>query len=169
MKKIAVYCTLFLLGGCTNYLYQGEITAQDSAGMKREVILYWSKTDPLLGREKAGPIVVLTQCGSSIIFDERDEGIVFRGEAGREVIARTGEPVVDGFICGKVLNQNRFVDLGEGNLELTILCKPVSDKFSVKPRHYILAADEPYRFEVNAKKKWSFLGKVPPAPIADCL
>ena len=70
---------------------------------------------------------------------------------------------------GQVQNQSRFVDLREGKLELTILCKPVSDEFSQKPRTYLLASEVPYTFDVNVSKKWSFLGKILDAPIADCL
>ncbi len=167
MKKVIVIFQLFALTGCTNYLYQGQIRAPDSQGAERNVVLYWSKTDPLFGRDKAGPISLLTQCGSLITFDERIEGIVFRGEAGRETIASTGEPVIDGHICGRVLNEVHFTELGEGDLELTVLCNPAApddEGFGVVTRRYISANQEPYHFDIRAVKKWSLFGSIQTAP-----
>ncbi|VAX37687.1 hypothetical protein MNBD_UNCLBAC01-290 [hydrothermal vent metagenome] len=165
MKLIIVCLSLLSLSACSNYLYKGNIRALDSNGVDREVMLYWNKTAPLLGADKAGPAVLLTECGSLISFDERDQGVIFRGESGRDMNANTGLQVEDGDICGKFLNKSQFVEINEGELELSILCAPVdADDFSISKRSYIGAKDSPYKFNIIASKKWSFLGGEHQAP-----
>ena len=70
---------LLLISGCTNFLYQGEISARDAYGKERQFILYWTRKDPLIGSATAGPAILLTECSplTRIDFSERPEGIVF--------------------------------------------------------------------------------------------
>ncbi len=165
MKLIITCLSLLLLNGCTNYLYQGNIRAADSKSIDREVVLYWNKTDPLIGDDKAGPASLLTECGSLISFDERNEGILFRGEPGRDVIASTGSQVSNGDVCGEFLNHQKFTIIGEGELEVSILCEPdPGDGFSITERSYIAAKDTPYIFNITSTKVWSFLGNTHQAP-----
>lgn len=168
MKVIITFLSLVLLNGCANYLYQGNIRAADSKGKDREIILYWNKTEPLIGDDKAGPANLLTECGSLISFDEQKEGIFFRGEEGRDIVASTGIEVSKGDKCGKILNFQKFIDVDDGELELTILCKPSpADEFKIGSKSYIAANDTPYKFNISSTKNWSFFGKThksPPVP-----
>ena len=171
--KLAITClSILLLNGCSNYLYKGNIRAIDSEGKDREVILYWNKTDPLIGDDKAGPASLLTECGSLISFDERNEGIVFLGEPGRDIITKTGSQVSNGDVCGRFLNHQKFVLIGDGEIELSILCQPqpISDgEFSTKKRSYIAVKSTPYKFNITSTKSWSFLGDTHQSPpIPEC-
>jgi hypothetical protein len=49
MKKVSVIFTLVIVAGCTNYVYHRKIQAPDSNDVDHEVVIYWSKTDPLIG------------------------------------------------------------------------------------------------------------------------
>lgn len=165
MKKIIVCSLLFLISGCTHYSYQGNMAIADANGVDREVILYWNKTD-----DKAGPATLLTECGPSISFDEREEGILFRGNPASDVHADTNLPVKNGDVCGKFLDKKRFVDIQPGALELTITCKHKGDEFAINTRNYIEAKDTPYEFQINETKDWSFFGQTPVAPdVPECI
>lgn len=159
---------LFVLTGCTNYLYQGALTAPDSEGVERQVLVHWSKTDPLIGDAKASPVALDTGCGETILFVERNDGIVFRGEPGRDFDADTDQAVAEGDLCGRVIGKTKLHELDDDTLELTIRCKPESDDFSFKKRTYVQARSEPYRFDISVSKEWSLLGKIPDSPMAAC-
>lgn len=170
MKKILMGIVLLsgsVLSGCTNYLYQGSIKAEDSAGKQRQVVLYWSKTEPLIGDEKADMVHVLTECGSLIVFENQPKGIIFRGEPQRDrrVNSSAGGEQEDNFECGRILGANRLTELGKGRLSLNIQCMPVNSEFSVQKRSYLQARKSPYEFDIAEKKSWSFFGSTPMAPI----
>jgi hypothetical protein len=161
MKKLAILLSLLSLSACTNHLYQGSLRAPDSNGVERENIIYWSKTELLLGKTKGGPAVLMTECGSSVQFDERPEGIVFRGRPDADLDSKTNKPVD---ICGRFLNFDRFADSIAGDLKISILCTGRSSDFSVVERKYIQANESPYVFKITEDKEWSFFGSVPVAP-----
>ncbi len=159
---------LTLLTGCTNYLYKGSIRAEDNMGKERQVLLYWSKTDPLIGDAKADIAHVLTECGSLVVYENQPQGIVFRGEPQRDRPVAALAPDMDGamhtFECGRILGAQRLTELGAGSVALTVHCEPLSNTFSVKKRSYLKASSEPYFFDVSVHKQWSLLGKAPVAP-----
>jgi hypothetical protein len=159
---------LFVLTGCTNYLYQGAMIAPDSDGVERQVIAHWSKTDPWVGDAKASPVALDTGCGETILFVERNEGIVFRGEPGRDVDVNTDQPIAEGDLCGRVVGKRKLLDLDGSILELTVHCKPTSGEFSTDKRTYVQARREPYKFDISMTKEWNWLGGLPSAPIAEC-
>lgn len=167
-RKIFVMLLLgSFLTGCTNYLYQGRIKAEDSAGKQRDVVLYWTKTDPMIGDAKADMAHVLTECGALVVFENRPEGIVFRGDPQRDRLAAfatiTAQPSQT-MECGRILHRQRLTDLGQGKVALTIRCEPKSNEFSVKPLTYIKAQESAYEFDVRENKQWSLLGSVPEVP-----
>jgi hypothetical protein len=164
MKKLAILLSLFCLSACTNYLYQGSLRAPDSNGIERENIIYWPKTELLLGKTKGGPATLMTECGSSLQFDERPEGIVFRGSPASDLDSKTGKPVDAQHICGQFLNFDRFADSSGGDLNLSILCTALSDDFSVIERTYLQAKETPYVFKITEQKEWSFFGSILSAP-----
>ena len=95
---------LMLNTGCTNLLYQGELTAQDAFGNERHFLLYWTRTDPLIGQGKAGPAILLTECSplTRIDFADQPEGIVFRGTPGFDRLpGQTGTDNLNP-VCGKI-------------------------------------------------------------------
>ncbi len=166
MRRLPIVSLGLLVGvlqGCANYLYQGEITAQDSSGQERRVVLYWPKTDPLLGDPKAGPAILLTQCGARITFVERPERIVFRGTPSQDRPSGQDVTISEGQICGRFVGEKRFVDIDGGTLSLIISCEPITSEFSLN-RAYLRASPDPYQFQIKEDKSWSLFGKVPDAP-----
>src|SRR5664279_2599863 len=104
IRFLLLAAALLLNTGCTNLLYQGELTAQDAFGKERHFLLYWTRTDPLLGQAKAGPAILLTECSplTRIDFADQPEGIVFRGMPGFDRLpGQTGTDNLNP-ICGKI-------------------------------------------------------------------
>jgi hypothetical protein len=162
---------LWLASGCTNVLYQGEMDAQDAYGKERHFVLYWTKTDPLLGQTKAGPAILLTECSPStrIDFDDQPEGIVFRGTPGFDLLQGQTAALDRDQICGKVINYATLREAHAGPLAVAIYCQPVpGDGFAIQPRNYLAAQPEPYSFPiVEMIRRWSLFGETlsgPPVP-----
>jgi hypothetical protein len=164
MNKLVILLSLLSLSACTNYLYQGSLRAPDSNGVEREHVIYWPKTELLLGKTKGGPATLMTECGSAIQFDERPEGIVFRGSPASDIDPKTGHPVDLEHICGRFLNFKRFADSNAGDLQISVLCTALSDDFSVIERSYLQANDSPYIFNITEQKEWSIFGSTVNAP-----
>jgi len=173
MKRICFPLLAFILcivSGCTNFLYQGEISAQDAYGKERHFVLYWTRTDPLIGQAKAGPAILLTECSplTRIDFSEQVEGIVFRGMPGFDRLPGQSGATDQNVICGKVANYARWTDAKEGALFVAAFCEPVPNDFALEPRNYLAVRSEPYSFPIIEKvKRWSFLGETlegPPVP-----
>lgn len=172
--KRAIYLSLvftWVLSGCTNYLYQGQFSGTDAYGKERHYILYWPKTEQLLGTTKAGPAVLLTECSlTKIDFDDQPQGIIFRGEQERDRLPGSNSSVGRDQLCGKILNYAELADISAGNIQLEIDCEPISDDFAIQPRNYPKAKPGPYVIPVIEKiKKWSLTGETLPAPTLDCL
>ena len=171
INLLFITIVLWMTAGCTNFLYQGEISAPDSYGKERHFVLYWTKTDPLIGTAKAGPAILLTECSDTtrIDFGDQAEGIVFRGEPGRDRLSGQTESVGLNQICGKITNYATLNAAMAGLLTVAIYCQPMpKDEFAVQLRNYLAARQEPFEFQVVEKqKKWSFLGETlqgPPVP-----
>jgi len=172
MRIILLALLLYLHAGCTNLLFQGDFTAQDSTGKERHFVLYWTRTEPLIGQSKAGPAILLTECSpyTRIDFADQPEGIVFRGMPGFDRLAgQTGASELN-LICGKILSYSSLVEAREGPLALSIFCQPVSDEFSLQKRTYLAARPEPYALSISEKlNQWSFFGAtLPGPPVPDC-
>jgi len=164
MRTISLVLCLSLLAGCTTTVYQGSIRAPDSNDQQRRVVLYWTMTEPLVGGAKADMANLLTECGSLVVFDNTGQGVVFRGEPGRDK-PLSGEPADPNvFECGRFVDARDLKEVAAGPVALTIQCDPVSDDFSVMPRSYLKASDQPYRFTITADKQWSMLGATPTVP-----
>jgi hypothetical protein len=174
MNRINLLIITFALwstAGCTNFLYQGEISAPDSYGKERHFVLYWTKTDPFIGMAKAGPAILLTECSDTtrIDFGDQAEGIVFRGEPGRDRLPGQSVSVALNQICGKITNYTTLEKAMAGLLTVAIYCQPMpKDDFAVQQRNYLAARPEPFEFQIIEKqKKWSFFGETlqgPPVP-----
>ena len=169
IRLLLLAVTLLLGTGCTNLLYQGELTAPDASGKERHFVLYWTKTDPLIGQAKAGPAILLTECSpfSRIDFGDQPEGIVFRGMPGFDRLpGQTGTADLNP-ICGKITTYVTLAYAHTGPLAVAIYCLPVSDEFAVQKRNYLAARPEPYLFSIAEKiNRWSFFGETLPGPPA---
>ena len=168
MKRVTQFIFIVLLiqiTGCANYMYQGELMATDSANQSRKVILYWPKTDPLIGEVKAGPAMLLTECGIPIMFQQQPEGIIFRGSSADDRLpGQAPGSLQDGNECGRFVDQSELKAISDGPLLVKVLCEPISDDFSVVDRTYLKAHDEPYEFDISETKEWTLLGSTPNAP-----
>ncbi|NJD90566.1 MAG: hypothetical protein FIA91_03480 [Geobacter sp.] len=168
LLTLIICCT----AGCTNFLYQGELAALDSYGKERHFVLYWTKTEPLMGEAKAGPAILLTECSplTRIDFSERFDGIFFLGMPGDDRLPGQRRTTSWDMVCGKIANYARWVDVPAGQLSLSILCEPLHDEFDVEPRNYLAARQEAYSFPVVEKiKRWSFFGETLDGPLTpDC-
>ena len=159
-----------VLSGCTNYMYQGQFTGQDAYGKERHFVLYWPKTEQLIGTTKAGPAILLTECSlTKIDFDDQPQGIIFRGEQGLDRLAGQPSTVERNQTCGKILNYAKLADVPAGNLDLEINCEPMSNDFAIQPRNYLKARQAPYQVPVVEKTRhWSLFGETLPGPVLDC-
>jgi len=163
-KTFSMALCLSLLAGCTTTVYQGSIRAPDSNGQQRQVVLYWTMTEPLVGGAKADIANLLTECGSLVVFENTGQSVVFRGEPGRDK-PLSGEPADSNmFECGRFVDTRDLKEVAAGSVALTIQCDPVSDDFSVTSRSYLKASNQPYRFTITADKRWSMLGATPTVP-----
>ncbi len=168
MKKYSGLALLVLAGtlnGCATYVYQGSMSAPDSDGVQRDVLLYWTKTDPLMGEPKADMAHLRTACGALVVYENRESGVVFRGQAGRDRPVSGDQPATaDGFECGRFVGKNSLRDVGAGPLELTMRCAPTSNEFSVQKLRYLKAREAPYRFQITESRQRSFFGATPDVP-----
>lgn len=165
--RMALLPMAVMLCGCTHYLYHGTIQAEDSAGVERETILYWTRTDPLVGPAKADTAVLRSACGTPVSYVTRPEGIVFIGTPGEDRPAGESESVERGQACGRFLDHERLVDVGRGAVELTVRCEPVTGEFSVG-RAYLKAREHPYTFVMHVERDTSLFGNVFQAPVPEC-
>jgi hypothetical protein len=159
------------LTGCTNYIYQGRISGVDAYNKANQFTLYWPKTVPLIGRDKAGPAIFMTDCSTTRIdFSEQPEGIVFRGEEGRDRLAGATSGVSRNQVCGSFVGQQKLVEVHAGKLALLISCEPMpADEFDTQPRNYPKAKAEPYKFHiVEIIKHWSLFGETLQGPDVSC-
>lgn len=168
-RNIAWLIAFVVLTGCTHSLYHAELDTLNSKEFPRKAVLYWSKTDKLIGAPKAGPILLMTACSTRRIhFDETESGIVFRGTPGQDGIPGQPGTVAEGTICGQVQSASKITDLQAGPLFLTVHCEALTDEFSIQTGlfspSYIQAREEPYRFDVHEERSRSLLGKTPAAP-----
>jgi len=157
LRLIAFLLISITLQGCANSLFQGEIVALDSGGQERQFVLYWTKTEPIVGEPKAGPAVLLTQCGVPVTFVEQPVGIVFRGVPGQDRLANQ-DMLPESQICGRFVGETTFIDIDVDTLSITMLCEPVTSDFSVN-RAYLTASSDHYQFQVSETKSWSLFGK----------
>jgi hypothetical protein len=162
---------ILTLSGCTNYLYQGELSGMDAYDKPNRFTLYWPKTEPLIGRDKAGPAILMTDCSTTRIdFSDQPEGIVFRGEPDRDRLAGATTTVTQNQICGKFIGPLKLAEVQAGALAVAINCEPMpADEFAAQPRNYPKAKAEPYIFQIVEKiKRWSWFGETLPGPEAAC-
>jgi hypothetical protein len=164
---------IWLPVGCTNFLYQGDLAAQDAYGKERRFVLYWTKTDPLLGEAKAGPAILLTECSpfTRVEFGDQPEGIVFRGMPGFDRLPGQAAPINQNQICGRITSYATLRDAHAGPLGVAIYCQPVpGDDFVVQPRNYLAAQPEPHSFPIVEKvRRWSLFGETLSGPsVPEC-
>jgi hypothetical protein len=162
------FCLLFVQG-CTNTLYHGEIKTLNADNQKSNVVLYWTKTEPFIGKNKAGPAKLLTECSTRRLeFVQREDGIYFFGTPGLDIQADQATVTTQHFPCGKIVNKTRFTEVQTGPLNIEIKCMAEIDDFVVTPGSfspaYIKARQEPYTFEIMGSSNWSFFGEIPEAP-----
>ena len=62
-KRTILLVLAALSTGCTNYMYSGTMTAKDSEGVDREIVVYWPKTKQAVDGSKGGTLELMTQCG----------------------------------------------------------------------------------------------------------
>ncbi len=129
---------LFFTNGCAHYWYFGTKQALDSAGESRQVLAYWNRTERIFWFDTvAGAVRVKTQCGSTVAFEEKADGIIFRAGPGDQ--GTGGRTVPIGGMCGRILDAAKVGDLKEGELRLEIQCEPKISDFSLPSVHYLKA------------------------------
>jgi hypothetical protein len=156
---------ILLLQGCTNYMYTGRMTALDSQGEERLVVVYWPKTDPWLGKRKAGPVTLLTECGIPIRFDQQEEGIVFRGNPRDDVYVDGETPNISEFECGRFITDALLFEIDDGPASFIIQCEPFNGEFSAIKRTYIAARDAAYEIDMTSTQEKSLTGKTLDGPL----
>lgn len=160
------------LSACSHTVYQAQLDGTNADGRPIKTLLYWSKTSPMLGDAKAGPIVLLSECSNRRVdFVDSEQGIVFRGNRGKDRLLGDSAPIQKPSVCGFVVQQpehRAIPELDAGLLPVTIRCQAVSDAFTVvKPPYtnaYLAPREQAYLFDVKAERYWSFFGEIPQLP-----
>lgn len=167
--NILLFFSLLFVQGCTNKLYHGEIDTLNSNDQESQVIIYWTKTEPFIGEDKAGPAVIMTECSTrNLMFSETEDGIYFFGTPGNDRQADQTPVTTQNVHCGKIANETRFTNIQAGPVNIEIKCVADIDEFTVVTEQfypaYINARAEPYTFEIQESSSWSFFGEIPEAP-----
>ncbi len=159
-----------LTSGCTHSLYQGELEVLNSNDEPRKAVIYWTKTDVVIGEDKAGPAILMTECSTRrLSFVEKGTGLYFFGAPDRDRLMNQAKPInTPNILCGKIIDKLRFKSIEPGPLEVNIRCTANVDEFSVDTPGaspaYIKAQQEPYTFEITETSDWNMSGEVPFAP-----
>ena len=168
---IVLFSNFLFIQACTNTLYYGEIDAYNSDNKETKVVLYWTKTEPLIGTDKAGVAVLLTECSTRRLnFLERENGIVFFGEPGKDIQADQIPINTQNIPCGKIVNEVSYENIQAGPLAVKIQCKAaLRDSFLAPPEglssSYIKAIDTPYTYDIMEKSSCSFFGETIDFPL----
>lgn len=144
IKRMSAICLSILITSCTHYLYSGNFDAIDSKNKKSSYQLYWTKSDSIISKPKAGP-AVLKNCTQSYTFVEQDGGIVY--EASKNLV------------CGKFKGLSRFIDFESTYIEIYSTCalvSDVSDEFDLIDRTFLKQRSDPYRVEIQEESKFGF-------------
>jgi hypothetical protein len=146
LRRSAVVLWSLLLSGCgTHYWYMGRMEAKDSAGKTRDILVYWGRTERALWHDGVdGGVRVKAQCGGTIVYEEKEDGILFRAR-GSDLTA-AGQPVPLGSVCGRVFNAAKVADLKEDELQVDVQCRPKVTDFSTSLTHYLQAGR--YTFQI---------------------
>lgn len=164
-KKFSlIFLLLVFISGCgTTYVYYGLFEEENSAGEEREHLIYWTKTvRPFWFDECDGSMRLLTGCSyETILFDETEDGIVFRCTPYHIGVTHTVEA---GGLCGEILNTKKIGELAEGKLMLKIYCAYNYDEFTEGDHSYLQAQEDVYEIDIKRKKISEFGGNVPKRP-----
>lgn len=160
--------TLFLSGCAHNYVYSGTLEAEDSTGKTRKHLLYWNRTERIIGYDTVeGSVRMLPQCSlNTVAYDEQPNGIVFRARENDKQVIGEAAPDLKQRVCGKVMGANRIKDLAEGTVEVTVLCEDEPADELSRPKPYLKASERPYPFPVSKHEVSNFSdeGNVPKRP-----
>jgi hypothetical protein len=119
--------------------------AKDSAGKTRDILVYWGRTERALWYDGVdGGVRVKAQCGGTIVYEEKEDGILFRARAFDLTAAGQSLPVNS--LCGRVFNAGKIADLTSGELQLDVQCRPKVTDFSSPLTHYLQAGR--YTFQI---------------------
>jgi len=166
-KRLFAVVLVAVLSGCTNFIYHDTIVAPDTAGVDRKVLLWWPKTEPLIGAAKAGPASLITECGETLTLDDQPAGVIYRGSPDRDRLPGGTAPVADGTECARLQGLGALKEFSGGEVLLQVRCEPLpGDEFSAVSHTRIRPSEQPYRFDMREERKWSLLGSAlpPPAP-----
>ena len=168
MKIIMTALLVLFVSGCAHYLYQGDFKAKNNLDEVSNFRLYWTRTDPFIGDDKAGPMVLNVECGTAIELTESETGIEFveASDKYESINGETGNKIV----CARVTNLNRFLDYSEGDILISSLCKPIVDDEGFSAIVPLFLATEPdlHRISINVKKKRSLISSAMKAPVLIC-
>lgn len=171
IAKVILIAASLLSAACTHTLYQAELDAFNAKSDPVKTVIYWSKTSPLLGVVKAGPIMLLSECSTRRLdFVDSEQGIVFWGKLGGDTRMGEQTPLQGRAVCGSIGQYSSIVDIETGRLPVTIHCQAFTDAFALSsPPYtdaYLAAQSQPYWYDVKSTSHWTFWGEVPIAPPA---
>jgi hypothetical protein len=122
--RYIVFLTLVAITGCSHYIYSARKPNADGRG--HEAVASWSVTERALWFDESSETVRVTlQCGKTIPFQQRDDGLYVLFDP-----TVWSEPRTIGAdqYCGQVSGAATLADLEEGHpLSLELWCQPVID------------------------------------------
>jgi hypothetical protein len=144
-------------------MYVAKADFEDD-GKKCSAQAYWYKTNYVVG-SKADRVLTVAAGGqrTPVQYQERDNGLVYTGEASRDVKVYGDAPQGREFPCGHVLDLNELKQFKGDKLSLNMHCKAKLDELSLS-RGYLPAREAPYQFDVSKETLFSFFGRLPEAP-----
>ena len=165
--RMLALCSMMILSGCaSHYVYQGELSALDSASHERAFLVYWTRTErPLWFDTAEGGVRLLTECSlNDLYFKEQENGIIFERREGDK---GAGRDVPLKGTCGEIQSAAKIRDLAEGRLLLSVYCLP---DFNDNPfadtaaMQYLKAKDGPYEIMISRKKTPDVEQHIPQRP-----
>ena len=152
LARVLLYLASLVLGGCsTTYFYHGTLRTKDNAGVERNLVVSWQRTDSAIhsnrGESGGAPIRLRTQCSATVlVYEETKEGIRLRNlQQNYRSFDKPGHSPEN---CGEVVGYKRVNSITEGPLTLTFQCAPLNFQSEGIPVGRI----EPYRFQIKEQK-----------------
>ncbi|HKP55159.1 MAG TPA: hypothetical protein VJV78_00485 [Polyangiales bacterium] len=124
LRALAISFVLAQLAGCAQYFYSARKPNADGRG--HEALASWSVTERALWFDESSETVRVTlQCGKTIPFQQREDGIYVLYDP---TIWSEPRTIGDAQYCGRVEGATELSSLAVGQaLRVELWCQPVQD------------------------------------------
>jgi len=124
---------------------------------------HWYKASYVIGSKADEALSVRMGEHRPVTYKKTNDGVVYLGEAKRDIKVIGAAPVDERYVCGKVEGLSSLKEFDGDELALSMHCKAKSSPFS-RTQGYLPASDQLYVLKVSLEDKFSFTGARPEAP-----